>query len=201
MNAPLDDCVIDRLVDGELTDGERRRLLLQLESTPGGWRRCALAFLEAGSWSAAFRAVALTEPREPVAALTPECATTRPRRWYPLAGYAALAASFVIVFVLGWVMHRTPMVDTIAAQQHPTQPPAVQTPLPKAHAPLAAHEPIPRESTQESALLDRVVKQWQQHGYQADRQTRLISVELRDGRRVQVPIEEFRVQYVGNRTY
>ena len=42
--------VLDRLVDGELTDEQERELLLQLERDPSGWRRCALAFLEARCW-------------------------------------------------------------------------------------------------------------------------------------------------------
>ncbi|WP_406700742.1 hypothetical protein V5E97_18290 [Singulisphaera sp. Ch08] len=48
---PVDDCLIDRLVDGELEEMERQRLLALLETEPGGWRRCALAFLEAQAWT------------------------------------------------------------------------------------------------------------------------------------------------------
>lgn len=47
----VDDHWIDRLVDGELEETERCRLLALLEAEPGGWRRCALAFLEAQAWS------------------------------------------------------------------------------------------------------------------------------------------------------
>jgi hypothetical protein len=43
---------VDRLVDGELSEADRRVLLLQLEHEPDGWRRCALAFLEAQCWKA-----------------------------------------------------------------------------------------------------------------------------------------------------
>ena len=45
-----DDILFDRLVDGELSGGERRALLESLDARPQGWRRCALAFLEAQSW-------------------------------------------------------------------------------------------------------------------------------------------------------
>ena len=41
---------VDLLVDGELSEADRRALLLQLEHEPDGWRRCALAFLEAQCW-------------------------------------------------------------------------------------------------------------------------------------------------------
>ena len=37
---------LDRLADGELTDEQRRAVLLQLEELPGGWRNCALAFVQ-----------------------------------------------------------------------------------------------------------------------------------------------------------
>ena len=43
---------VDLLVDGELSEADRRELLLQLEHEPDGWRRCALAFLEAQCWKA-----------------------------------------------------------------------------------------------------------------------------------------------------
>src|SRR5262245_12670555 len=45
-----DDILFDRLVDGELSSEERGRLLASLDDRPGGWRQCALAFLEAQSW-------------------------------------------------------------------------------------------------------------------------------------------------------
>lgn len=49
---PPDDLVgIDRLVDGELTDDEQRALLARLEESSDGWRRCALAFIEARCWA------------------------------------------------------------------------------------------------------------------------------------------------------
>ena len=45
-----DDTRFDRLVDEELSEEERRELLGQLDDEPGGWRRCAIAFLEAQCW-------------------------------------------------------------------------------------------------------------------------------------------------------
>lgn len=37
---------LDQLVDGELSDQDYGKMLLQLEETPDGWRHCALSFLE-----------------------------------------------------------------------------------------------------------------------------------------------------------
>mgnify|MGYP007059380131 CR=1 FL=1 len=41
---------IDRLVDNEIAEAARRALLVELDRRPQGWRRCALAFLEAQAW-------------------------------------------------------------------------------------------------------------------------------------------------------
>ena len=64
-NDPL---VLDRLVDGELTDAEERTVIAQLSQTPDGWRRCALAFLEARCWQRAARHVQeLSDPQHNLA--------------------------------------------------------------------------------------------------------------------------------------
>ena len=52
-----EDRVYDLLVDGELDEDRRRTLLGSLDNKPGGWRRCALAFLEAQSWGQEFRSL------------------------------------------------------------------------------------------------------------------------------------------------
>ena len=46
-----DDRRWDRLVDGSLSEREYRAMLAALDEQPDGWRRCALAFLEAQAWS------------------------------------------------------------------------------------------------------------------------------------------------------
>jgi hypothetical protein len=46
-----------------------------------------------------------------------------------------------------------------------------------------------------------VVRAWEQHGFEVHRQQRLVSMELTGGRRLKVPFNEFRVEYVGDRTY
>lgn len=46
---------IDRLVDGELSDEEQVRLLRRLDAEPRGWRRLALAYVEAQAWGRDFR--------------------------------------------------------------------------------------------------------------------------------------------------
>src|SRR5205823_2761276 len=77
---------LDQLVDGDVNPDERRRLIAALSKEPDGWRRCALAFLEAQSWRKACRQLA-AEPGdvqpsndEPVVA---QPSTVQPNRAEP----------------------------------------------------------------------------------------------------------------------
>ena len=62
------DISYDRLVDGEMSRDEYRQFLASLADEPGGWRRCALAFLEAQALGQDF------------ASLTPDPAEARSRQ-------------------------------------------------------------------------------------------------------------------------
>src|SRR5258708_18156362 len=88
----------DRLVDGELPNGERRELLLRLETEPEGWRHCALAFLEAQSWRQAFGSLV-----SPVAVAARPIVVHSDRRRKPntrryVARLTVLAAGLVAAF-------------------------------------------------------------------------------------------------------
>jgi hypothetical protein len=93
----LDDRLIDRLVDGELAEAQRRELLARLESEPDGWRSCALAFLEAQSWRDGLSAAAgdSLAPRRIVVPLYDARSPIRRRRAVLLS---ALAAGFVLAW-------------------------------------------------------------------------------------------------------
>ena len=49
---------LELLVDGELPDRERAKLLLELDTIPGGWRQCGLNFLETQAMQKAFSGMA-----------------------------------------------------------------------------------------------------------------------------------------------
>jgi hypothetical protein len=103
-----DDVLIDRLVDGELSADERQQLLAGLDAQPDGWRRCALAFLEAQTWRSEMRRIV-----PPVAAAgagkdciaSPQSTTTAPhppRGWTRYSGaWLAVAAALMVAFGLG----------------------------------------------------------------------------------------------------
>lgn len=91
--------VLDRLVDGELGVDERRELLAALDDEPAGWRRCALAFLEAQAWRLQLSRLA-AEPlvAQLSAPAKPATSAGRASRWL------AIAASLLAAFGLGaWV--------------------------------------------------------------------------------------------------
>jgi hypothetical protein len=99
----------DRLVDGELPADEYRALLASLDDEPGGWRRCALAFLEnqalAGELGGIRRSLDLGEPGPGGLTTQPggRGDLTPPRRTSPrdLGTMLAVAASFLLAFALG----------------------------------------------------------------------------------------------------
>jgi hypothetical protein len=103
------DCPLDRLVDGELSETDRRTLLLQLEREPEGWRRCALAFLEAQCWKQELGPMAGSSDEAVVGAAAavgqravPRLAAERRSSWRQyLATALTLGACFLIALALG----------------------------------------------------------------------------------------------------
>lgn len=104
-----DDARFDRLVDGELAPQEYRALLASLDEEPGGWRRCALAFLESQALARELGGVRRTldlnaQSDGPPTAFVTSGSHSRPRpRMGPfeLRTLAAMAASFLVAFALG----------------------------------------------------------------------------------------------------
>jgi hypothetical protein len=173
---------IDRLVDGELTESERRDLLLRLDLESQGWRRCALAFLEAQCLRAA-----LVEPAPTPISRSIVNPSVRPI-WKTSARRTALAASVALAFLLGWNAHD--------AKPERAQAPPLE---PLLEAPRMAKQPANPISP--VAFVDPVVERLQQRGFSAEKESRLVPVELADGRRVAMPVQVVRLQYVGGRTY
>jgi hypothetical protein len=99
MNTENNDLRFDRLVDGELNEEERRELLGGLDSEPSGWRRCALAFLEAQCWKQTLLGVA----RDSCSALPRTTPPDTRRSPWPgrLGTVLAMAVSFMAAVWLG----------------------------------------------------------------------------------------------------
>ena len=101
-----DDRALDLLVDGELTDEQTRWLLAALDEKsdagqPNGWRRCALAFVEAQSWNrdlGEIRDTSLAGEADPFAQVT-RTPNVAAKRLLPLLLTAA--ASVLIALAAG----------------------------------------------------------------------------------------------------
>ena len=213
---PVDRRLLDRLVDGELDGPQREALLRALDVEPGAWRRCAMAFLEAQTWQRALvqpeSAASLPAPRE-------NAPRVRPFRVPFLAG---MAAAVVVAFVTGFVSRgltgrpehpagdgsrsqfarddRGPGSPTSApthgrASGAETEPP-LQIPVLVADA-NSADEML----RQPSALPEYVRLQLQRRGYEVEGDRKLMSVALKDGRSVTLPVETFKYRYVGYRVH
>lgn len=117
--------LLDLLVDGELGEEERRELLAWCEREPDGWRRCALAFLEAQSWSQVLGK--LSEPaRQSTVENQPATETesavrplARPPQFWHTRQWGtmlAMAASIALAFTLGLWVREAGRVERIAPQ-------------------------------------------------------------------------------------
>lgn len=106
--SPDDDSRLDRLVDGELPTEEYRALLASLDDQPGGWRRCAVAFLEAQALQRELDGMRQTlnldeGPSNPNIERGPSGPSPAPKRFGPFEWKTLLAigASFLVAFGLG----------------------------------------------------------------------------------------------------
>lgn len=225
---PEDQMLLDRLVDGEVSETERRELLLRLEHSPDGWRRCALAFLEAQAWRGEAKAL-VSEPAAPLRTATLSPASTYRggssswngmKLWLPLA----TAAGFLLaVGYFNW-FSGTPGVDPSDPQNlrqlANQRAPGLQTPagggnannLQLVVAPGPAGEggvvevPLVGDERMQETLYGPMAQQippevermLQQAGNQVVRERRLMPIQLPDGRRVIVPVEQVEIRPLGS---
>jgi hypothetical protein len=111
MNVSDDNLIFDRLADGELTLAERQELLSSLdrmsssEARADGWRRCALALLEAQVLRRELKAFLTQEASTAVARSTAAVPLARPQNVRWLGSSLAVAASALVAFGIGWNMN------------------------------------------------------------------------------------------------
>jgi hypothetical protein len=103
------DHLFDLLADGQLDEPRRRELLSGLDDRPGGWRQCALAFLEAQSWREAMdafahpRATALAPAESGSSqAARPTKTRRRPRRDYLTMALGVAACILLGIGIQSW---------------------------------------------------------------------------------------------------
>jgi hypothetical protein len=125
-----DDLLFDRLVDGELSADERRQLLASLDDRADGWRRCALAFLEAQSLRGALQFMVsgpmASEPASVGRLTTLPALSGRRRRASHAGAWLAAAAAVLVAFVAGlqWGGMWGPDADDLIADSSASPPTA-----------------------------------------------------------------------------
>ncbi len=200
---------LDRLVDGELNLAQQRSLLKTIDAVPGGWKRCALAFLESRAWEEAL-AGTTSDPASTTRTVTGRTERRRPaarRSWWVAA--ASVAAMLVGMVIGGQTARwRTESVSPVAgagdARQAATEPrddPAAwrlvvdtadgKTVLP-VYSPDAARAPNVGE-TASDRWWNELSRELKQVGQPLDERQRWYSVSLDDGRQVLIPVDELRL--------
>lgn len=145
MNQHQDDRLFERLADGELHGDEYHRLIASLDDRPDGWKRCALALLEAqalsGELSAIVRETSAVQsaPKE-----QPAVPSRGGRRVRLPTLLLAVAASFLIAFGLGvWLrggMSTFERDANIAEDGTPNHDGKIEVALPKPEGDEAANQ-------------------------------------------------------------
>ena len=219
---------VDLLVDGELSEADRRALLLRLEREPDGWRRCALAFLETQCWKAELGRIAPPAPELAPAgpALRAEPIGQRQNWRQHAAMILTMAASFLIVFVVGmglrgsWFGGRSQ--KTVVKTEFPLSSPAAvarthalpadqaadnweTVSLPSEGQPDALRVRALRRDTLDEDMLKRVPniippelqQAFEQSGHRVVQQREIVPIQMKDGRRLVVPVDHVEIHYVG----
>lgn len=238
----IDQTLFDLLVDGELPDDRRRDLLAQLDIEPHGWKRCALAFLEAQAWRSEVRRAPWSGI--PVAAPNVSHVSTVPLpRQRNLAGLIIVASLLSAVgFGLGrWSVDRQPEHISLATREKlpasEKQRPPVIDEKPGADASPGHTKPAPAADRDESvkvagvlawsvdengqtremsvpvlegagidlkwllsqpaAIREPVRKELERRGHKVELHRQLITLSLKDGRSVVMPIDQVDVRFAG----
>jgi hypothetical protein len=210
-----DETMFDRLVDGELSEAERRRLLASLDERPDDWRKCALAFLEAQSWKGDLGQLVRESAPAPHGDLSATPAPLSRELLRHALPWLAIAASVIVAFTLG-LMQRD--VEHPIAAVPPEIPSAQATSDPDAltlwvrddrgqaqplRVPLVDAGTIDRELgvTFQSAIPAGTRERLQQRGYDLQSKRRYAPLWLENGRPMIVPVEDTKIVPVGQNVY
>lgn len=229
---------LDRLADGELSPEETQDLLRCLDEIPDGWRRCALAFLEAQAWKREFATLVPASPGDPEADTQAVHASGGSRsepKWHLLL---AMAATFLLAFGLGQIRLKQPSnepspsdlasdggsgnssfqsdsrVTPVGTQDLTHQPTSEVEPLGNVVMVVDEDKPSARQIdvpiyswdaqqaiARSSALSPEVINQLEAMGHEVRRSQRFVPVQLRDGRRAIVPVEEVEIVPIRGRGF
>ena len=212
-----DDGIFDRLVDGELDEAEQRALIESLDERPDGWRRCALAFLEAQSWRRDFSGIVAT-----VTTATRAVEHRAGRAWFTQTStWIAAAASFLVALGLGTLFREEVRTPESQAKHPHTEPDPVDAA--RGGSVAAVEEPDRRTEDPGLAEVGRTVmwgstgpaldwdtkpaiphkiqQQLEHMGLHIMRRHGFAPIGSVDGRQLLVPIEDVQIVPIGRETY
>jgi hypothetical protein len=182
--------LLDRLVDGELGEADRRALLVALDRELDGWKRCALAFLEAQAWQEAAR-------HESARRAAPDTLALASGPWrLRLRQIVAVAAAVAVAFCVGFASRGAgdSATNRVVAQQVST----IDRPVAPSGAPIV---PAAAAADALASVPEYVRQQMERQGYRVQGDRRMVPVALGDGRRVAMPVETVSLKYVGQRIH
>ncbi|MHC4401446.1 MAG: hypothetical protein ACYTG0_17380 [Planctomycetota bacterium] len=204
-DVPLDDdWHLDLLVDNELDEDQRRRLLAFLDDRPDGWRRLAMAFLESQCCASDLEGFAHQQPVKATGWLP-----ARPSRFIR---HVAVAVGLLLAFTLGMVVRGergsadnastagveepAPLVDRSPDEASPLvdddlDPSVAYTPVSFAGASPAADRLVWQMP---SALPPEVVSALRQTGHRIDRAHGHFTVDLDGDGQIVVPWEHLTIE-------
>ena len=212
---------IARLIDSELSADETTAILQQCEDQPEAWRTLALGMLEAREVRLALREMLVEQPAAPTT--VPAAKTGRTLTWVLAAACLACFAFLVGRFVPSPVQSTG---DEPIAMTNDTTPEAptsdiepaesVQEPeglavvgIARIHNLVGQQAPIPVITGPDldyHALLrepvpvpDELARRCRNQGLAIQTTRRVMALELSNGQRFAVPLDQFGFRYVGNK--
>ena len=217
---------IERLIDGELNDAEQQQLLRAFDAQPDTWRAVALGFVEAQwvrSELAGWNPTTVAAPTAQTSTSLSSPAAGLGRASQVMTALAALVATFAIgIAARHWWPAKTadptggsivntdprsvgphigrPVDEPTPLQVQRAGAPRDETALRRVNLPLIPAERVdPRSLYNAPAITPELKAALQRMGHVVHEERRFYSVELKDGRRVLVPVNEIRVEFVGNK--
>jgi hypothetical protein len=210
--------LLDRLVDGEMAHDEQRQLILSLEAQPDGWRRCAMAFLEAQAWGRECQQ--WTGGSAVIQLLSQKSAARRAAGSTTWLKPLAVAAGLALAFTLGLAVRGSSQPaamdvalspterDTKAIELANPQYETVKVSLPADDGQSEQTLEVPLvEADQQSVaslladqkpvLSDVELKTLESTGHHVEQRRAYYPVQLQNGRRGVVPMDMVEVKYTG----
>ena len=219
----LDDLTIQRCVDGELDEVSQQALLTELETSPDGWRRLALAFVENQIFSQACRD---QPPTEPAPQVRPSTATPRRRLWRRVATLAMTACLGLVVGLSvrpqpaaiappvvtstgtapsTAIGHSSTNATIVNAQSNPLPPSSpwgdlvlvrVRVPTKDGYqeVDLPGYASRPSSEVTREVFPPEVIAQFQERGYQLESERELYTASIGNGRSLTVPVNTVHIR-------